>query len=203
MGEKHNDLTEIIAQALNEMKKEQGERFDIQRINLAELERRTGITRARLRRLKSTGFVDRPHALTGRKSESTLLTGFTGIIDGLLKKGVTNSAVILLSGLPVLNNTLNLGIHEPLRQRLVMNYNLDGLSKEEGNAYISQKLKGAGCDQPVFDANAMEAILNSANGIPRLINKICNASLLVGNSRSLNVINADAVMQAVSDIQLG
>jgi type II secretory pathway predicted ATPase ExeA len=112
-------------------------------------------------------------------------------------------AVILLSGLPVLNNTLNLGIHEPLRQRLVMNYNLEGLSKEEGNAYISQKLKGAGCDQPVFDTNAIEAILNSANGVPRLINKICNASLLVGNSRSLNIINADAVMQAVSDTQLG
>ena len=46
MGEKHNDLTEIIAQTLNEMKKVQGEKFDLAKINLAELERRTGITRA-------------------------------------------------------------------------------------------------------------------------------------------------------------
>ena len=45
-------------------------------------------------------------------------------------------AVILLAGLPQLNNTLRLGIHEPLRQRIVMNYNLDGLSKEEGRLYI-------------------------------------------------------------------
>lgn len=51
-------------------------------------------------------------------------------------------AVILLAGLPQLNNTLRLGIHEPLRQRIVMNYNLDGLSKEEGRAYIQEKLKG-------------------------------------------------------------
>ena len=93
MGEKHNDLTEIIAQTLNEMKKEQGEKFDINKVNLAELERRTGITHAKLRRIKSTGFIDQPHALTGRKAEVTLLTGFTGIIDSLLQKGITNYAV--------------------------------------------------------------------------------------------------------------
>ena len=45
-------------------------------------------------------------------------------------------AVILLVGLPQLNNTLQLSIHEPLRQRIIMNYNIDGYSKEEGRAYI-------------------------------------------------------------------
>ena len=38
-------------------------------------------------------------------------------------------AVILLVGLPQLNNTLQLSIHEPLRQRIIMNYNVDGYSK--------------------------------------------------------------------------
>lgn len=52
-------------------------------------------------------------------------------------------AVVLLVGLPQLNNTLQLAIHEPLRQRIVMNYNLEGLTKEEGRAYIAAKLKGA------------------------------------------------------------
>ena len=88
MGEKHNDLTEIIAHTLNEMKREKGEK-----VNLAELERRTGISRAKLRRIKKSGFIDLPHALTGRKAEHTLLTGFSGIIDELLRKGITNSAV--------------------------------------------------------------------------------------------------------------
>ena len=112
-------------------------------------------------------------------------------------------AVILLAGLPQLNNTLRLGIHEPLRQRVVMNYNLDGLSKEEGRAYIQEKLKGAGCMQTVFEDNAIEAILNAANGTPRMINKLCNASLLIGNSTNLNIITSDAVMQAISDCELG
>lgn len=112
-------------------------------------------------------------------------------------------AVILLAGLPVLNNTFRLGIHEPLRQRIVMNYNMEGLSKEEGHIYIEEKLKGAGCFQQVFEENAIEAILNAANGTPRLINKVCNASLLVGNSQNFNIINADAVMQAINDCELG
>jgi len=112
-------------------------------------------------------------------------------------------AIILLAGLPQLNNHLRLSIHEPLRQRIVMNYQLDGLSKEEGRRYISEKLKGAGCPQPVFEDAAVEAVLNAAEGIPRVISKLCNASLLVGGAKEAGLITADIVMQAVSDCELG
>ena len=86
-------------------------------------------------------------------------------------------AAILLAGLPKLNSTLTLQIHEPLRQRIVMNYNLEGLTKDEGKTYILEKLKGAGCNQTIFEDAAIEAILNAADGTPRLINKYCNASM--------------------------
>lgn len=86
-------------------------------------------------------------------------------------------AAILLAGLPKLNLTLTLQIHEPLRQRIVMNYNLEGLTKDEGKTYILEKLKGAGCNQTIFEDAAIEAILNAADGTPRLINKYCNASM--------------------------
>lgn len=112
-------------------------------------------------------------------------------------------AVILLAGLPQLNSTLRLSIHEPFRQRIVMNYNLEGMTKTEGHDYVTAKLKGAGCTQTVFEENALEAILNAANGTPRMINKLCNASLLIGNSSNLNIITADAVMQAINDCELG
>lgn len=57
MEEKHNDLTEIIAHALNEMKREMGEKFNPDKVNLAELERRAGISRAKLRKIKKSGFI--------------------------------------------------------------------------------------------------------------------------------------------------
>ena len=112
-------------------------------------------------------------------------------------------AVILLVGLPQLNHTLQLAIHEPLRQRIVMNYNLEGFSKEEGRSYIEQKLKGAGCTQPVFDEAAIEAILNASDGTARVISKLCNAAMVVGHSKEQNLITAETVMQAVNDCTLG
>lgn len=112
-------------------------------------------------------------------------------------------AVVLLTGLPQLNSTLRLSIHEPLRQRIVMNYNLEGLSKEEGRDYISEKLAGAGCRQTVFEDAAMEAILNAADGTPRMINKLCNSSMLIANSDKADLITSEIAMKAVNDCELG
>ncbi len=112
-------------------------------------------------------------------------------------------AVVLLAGLPNLNSTLQLQIHEPLKQRIVMNYNLEGLSKDEGRTYIEEKLKGAGCNQIIFEDAAIEAILNAADGTPRLINKYCNSAMLLGDSNKANLITTDIIMQSLNDCELG
>lgn len=112
-------------------------------------------------------------------------------------------AVILLVGLPPLNHLLKLSIHEPLRQRIIMNYNLDGYSKEEGRAYIEWKLKQAGCREPIFEDAAIEAILNDADGTARTISKLCHTALVIGHSRAASRISADIVMQAINECELG
>ena len=112
-------------------------------------------------------------------------------------------AVVLLVGQPRLNTTLNQSTHESLRQRIVMNYHMTGISKEEGRKFILRKLEGAGSRQTVFDTNAVEAVLNAAGGTPRMINKICNRSLMIGASQNQDTINADTVRKAVEDNQLG
>ena len=112
-------------------------------------------------------------------------------------------AVVLLVGLPQINHTLSLAIHEPMRQRIIMNYNIEPYTKAEGREYINEKLKGAGCTQPVFEESAIEAILNAADGIARMISKLCNAALVIGNSQSQNLITADTVMQAINESTLG
>ena len=92
---KSNGLEDIISQAIEEMKSEQGNNFSLEKINLAELGRRTGVSRAKLRRLKENNFLFKPHALEGRKVPQTVLSGYTAILDALLKKGITNSSVCL------------------------------------------------------------------------------------------------------------
>jgi len=91
----HNDLQEILTHALNELKTESGEKFDVSKINLAELERRTGISRGKLRALKANNFEVKPHGLSGRPSNHpSKISGFTGIINDMLSKGITNTSVI-------------------------------------------------------------------------------------------------------------
>lgn len=90
-----NGLENIISQALEEMKTEQGNAFSLEHINLAELERRTGISRARLRRLKANNFSQKPHGLVGQKQMSTVLSGYSSYLDSLLSQGITNSVVCL------------------------------------------------------------------------------------------------------------
>lgn len=47
-------MNSTVATAIEQMMAEQGDKFSLEKINLAELERRTGISRARLRRMEGT-----------------------------------------------------------------------------------------------------------------------------------------------------
>lgn len=89
-----NNLNETIAQALQQMKTEQGDRFSLEKVNLSDLCRRTGISRKKLRNAQKHGFKIPAHGNSGRKKDKTVLTGYTAIIDNQLGKGVKNSNVI-------------------------------------------------------------------------------------------------------------
>ena len=70
---KSNGLENILSQAIEEMKSEQGNNFSLEKINLAELECRTGISRTKLRRFKENGFAFKPNSLEGCKAPQTIL----------------------------------------------------------------------------------------------------------------------------------
>ena len=82
-----NDLEEILAQELERIK-ECGER-----INLAEIERRTGVSRAILRRWQRNGYSLEKDK-RGRPAGNAKTEPYRETIDALLRKGVTNSSVI-------------------------------------------------------------------------------------------------------------
>lgn len=114
----------------------------------------------------------------------------------------SNKAMILLTGLPQILSTLTMNAHEPLRQRITMYYSVEPLSQEDSRAYLLEKMKMAKCHQEVFERNAIEAIINASAGIPRMLDKIGNASLLAGNNLNENIISADTVMRAINDVQI-
>ena len=101
MNERHDDLQEIIDAALREMAAEEGDGFDPQACNLAEFCRRTGLTRSRARTVRAHGFRALPHGNSGRRAAPGVLAGHTGLVDDLLRKGVTNSQVIFGLATPI------------------------------------------------------------------------------------------------------
>lgn len=94
MSRSNSDLQEIVSQALEAMKAEEGSKFDIHHVNLAELGRRTNIPRHKLRRIQKNGFKVLPNSNKGRKASETVMTGYTGVVDDFLRHNVTNSEVI-------------------------------------------------------------------------------------------------------------
>ena len=72
-------MSPAVAKAIEQMMVEQGDKFSLEKVNLAELERRTGISRARLRRMKEHDLegpegkyhaFERLHRHPGRTAES-------------------------------------------------------------------------------------------------------------------------------------
>ena len=64
-----NDSMAILAQVLEEMKQEKGNTFVLQHVNLSELERRTGISRKKLRNLRDNDFKEKPHGRIGKRTK--------------------------------------------------------------------------------------------------------------------------------------
>ena len=74
---------------------------------------------------------------------------------------------LLLIGQPLLRRTLSLQLHEALRQRIGVHYHLEGVTRQELDAYLIQQLKAAGIAQPLFDENARQALYQATRGILR------------------------------------
>ncbi len=111
-------------------------------------------------------------------------------------------AIIILAGMKGLNNTLKLAVHEPLRQRIVMNYDMDGLTKPETKRFVSEKVQNAGCTREIFNDNALEALANTSNGIPRVICKIAGRALGIADSKNYDCVDEEIVRLAAEDCEL-
>mgnify|MGYP000890316080 CR=1 FL=1 len=89
-----NDLQEIIDKALEEMGAEAGGCLEPDKASLAELCRRTGLTRPKARTLERRGLGAGPHGRCGMRAEATVMTGHTDVADDLPRGGVRNSPVM-------------------------------------------------------------------------------------------------------------
>lgn len=109
---------------------------------------------------------------------------------------------LVLIGQPVLNNILDKQIHEALKQRIVINYNFEGLSEVEAIDYIHSRLSISGASPKIFDDNAALAAYRSCAGSIRRLNMILTKALIMGAQHEKNVIDTDIIMATANEISL-
>lgn len=114
----------------------------------------------------------------------------------------SHELTLLLVGEPLLRRTLSLQIHEPLRQRIAVQYHLDGLSREELEAYLTHQLKAAGISQPLLNETARQALYQATKGILRKVNKLVTAALHLAAIRKATVVDEAILLDATSEALL-
>jgi general secretion pathway protein A len=110
---------------------------------------------------------------------------------------------IVLSGQPELEEKLKLPQLRQLRQRIMLRCKTSALSKEETQEYITERLKIAGASgDPIFSAPAVDAIHVYSLGIPRVVNLLCEHSLVNGFADQQRPIPSKTVEEVAQEFQL-
>jgi len=109
---------------------------------------------------------------------------------------------LVLIGHPILNNILEKQIHEALKQRIIINYDFEGLSETEAIEYINSRLSLAGASSEIIDNNAILAAYSSCAGSIRRLNMILTKALIIGTQHEKTVIDTDTIMAAANELSL-
>lgn len=109
---------------------------------------------------------------------------------------------ILLLGQPELKRKLEHPSLVQLRQRIAMRYHLTALDQDEMQKYISHRMHVAGRHHRVrFSSRALSMIYRYSGGVPRLVNLLCDRTLITAFTMDTNKIAANIVLAAIREIE--
>ena len=109
---------------------------------------------------------------------------------------------VFLVGQPELNDRLADPRLLPLRQRIGIRFHLPPFSEEDTRRYILFRLAKAGAQRgDLFEAEAVRLIHAEGQGVPRLINVLCDQALLAGYSEGKTTIDAGVVAECAREMR--
>jgi len=109
---------------------------------------------------------------------------------------------IAFVGQPELSDMLNLKSLRQLRQRIPGICTIGPLSKDDVEQYVRTRLETAGSQgAPEFAPEAFDEVFKYSGGIPRLINFVCDRSLLLGFVEEARSVDGRLVRAAVKDLE--
>ena len=110
---------------------------------------------------------------------------------------------IILAGQPELDQKLERTEYRQLKQRIALRCALRALNTEQTSAYIDSRMSRAGIpDQQIIPADVMAEIQFRAQGIPRVINAICDNLLLTAFAMETRTANMEMLNEVTKDMRL-
>jgi hypothetical protein len=110
---------------------------------------------------------------------------------------------IILVGQPELRELLNSPDLRQLKQRISLRCEIKPLKAEEVSGYIRSRLKVAGASRlDLFNADAVAMIHRVSEGIPRLVNNVCDNALLTGYAMNSRTITAEIISEVAESLDL-
>jgi len=141
-------------------------------------------------------IVDEAHNLEWEVLEEIRLLGNLENRKGKLLQ-------IVLAGQPELDRKLEAPEFRQLKQRIALRCALRPFHPEETAAYINSRMARAGVpDQTFISPNLIEEIHLRSQGIPRLINAICDNLLLTAFAMETRVVAIGMLDEVTSDMRL-
>ena len=111
---------------------------------------------------------------------------------------------IILAGQPELGTKLQQPELRQLKQRIALRCRLQPLSEDEIEQYIMNHFRVAGArDLQPFTAAAIRQIARYSGGIPRVVNMVCDHSLLIGYANQARQIDVDTARKAIQYLEDG
>jgi general secretion pathway protein A len=109
---------------------------------------------------------------------------------------------ILLAGQPNLRDTIASPELEQFRQRVAVSYHLMPLDAAETVAYIKFRLEHAAIGEPPrFAPDATDLIYEVTGGVPRLINVVCDATLVFGYAEERHSIDGALLEEVIRELE--
>jgi len=106
---------------------------------------------------------------------------------------------MILVGQPELLEKLRRPELVQFAQRISVSYHLSPLSYAETRGYIRHRLYVAQADPELFTEGALRAVYHFTNGVPRLINSVCDMACVYGYADGLSTIDVDTIRAVILD----
>ena len=83
-----------------------------------------------------------------------------------------------------------------------MRYQLGALTREELPEYIAHRLRAAGCELPLFEHSAIEALFQATQALPRKVNRLAHYAMTAAAIANERAVTAEHVQSALQEIGL-